>query len=231
MQTVLLHFCFQKAGQESRRSQTFIPPRATGIKLLWPRKGPICNSPILRLRFQLTNCPEDVLRWQGSPQTTSSLGGCSCLSSKDFWVAIGFTTNRNFLPLTFPSTRLKECLTFPKLGKICLFTVCLSETKRHFLFYLPLHPHCLGNGRWEINKCSWSENCSSCVWIGEGLSTVEDPIFCGRKSRKTLTTNGVISYWQSFFLRLQIKRKHWWVNQQCSIPYTLPPFVKCHLMC
>ena len=147
MQTVLLHFCFQKAGQESRRSETFIPPRATGIKLLWPRKGPICNFPILRLRFQLTNCPEDVLRWQGSPQTTSSLGGCSCLSSKDFWVAIGFTTNRNFLPLTFPSTRLKECLTFPKLGKICLFTVCLSETKRHFLFYLPLHPHCLGNGR------------------------------------------------------------------------------------
>ena len=130
---------------------------------------------------------------RGDPRPPLPKGDCSCLSSKDFWIAIDFTTNRNFLLLTFPSTRLKECLTFPKLGKICLFTVCLPETKRHFLFYLPPHPHCLGNCRWEINKCSWSENCLSCVWVGEGLSAAEDPIFCGRKSRKTLTTNGVMS--------------------------------------
>lgn len=40
---LLLHFCPQKAGQESRKSQTLIPPRTTGIKLLWP----ICNFLVL----------------------------------------------------------------------------------------------------------------------------------------------------------------------------------------
>ena len=40
---LLLHLCFQRAGQESKRSQTLFSPRATGIELLWPRNGPICN--------------------------------------------------------------------------------------------------------------------------------------------------------------------------------------------
>lgn len=95
---MILHFCSQKAGEESRRSQTLIPPRATGLA----QQGPPHPLP-------------PPLPHSGGGRELEALipghlfpRGCPCFSSGNPWTAFG-----NFFPLTFPSTQPKECLTFP----------------------------------------------------------------------------------------------------------------------
>lgn len=61
---------------ESRLGEQEVTNPHIRIKLLWPRKGPSCNSLVVHPPRILPIVREEVRSWQGSSQT-SSQGGCS----------------------------------------------------------------------------------------------------------------------------------------------------------
>lgn len=96
------------------------------------QEGAHWQSPVfLIFPYPLPNSLEEVGSWQMSLQTISSQGVCPGSSTRILGMLLAVP------PLETVATRPKECLTFPRLGKICLFTVFLLESRGHFLFCFP----------------------------------------------------------------------------------------------